>query len=174
MKITIDAFASPDDTLPNKEGPVTRYLSRAFPRRVEEGLRAPAWRAQSVQIWIFQAMWATKTEDGFMNIIEELTKNYDQAASLWGLYKNRLDAFRGAVKNDVSSLEASARKTTASIERMNEAYGRVITQMTGHEMAKAVENAERLATAMRALAELQEQRFVLSVVDEKPKALHAE
>jgi ribosomal protein L20 len=110
--------------------------------------------------------YAATTESDLMEVIEELSKNYEQAASLWKDYEKRLTEFRSAVKNDVTSLEAAARKTTDAVHRMNAAYGHVITQLNSQEMQQALSNAERLAAAMQALASLQSHRLVLSVTEQ--------
>lgn len=100
-----------------------------------------------------------------MNILEELKGNYDEAEKLWDSYKGRLDEFRSAVKNDVSSLEASARKTTEAVQRMNRAYGTVIEQLNSEPMLQAIANAERLANALSALSALQAHKLVFSVAE---------
>lgn len=103
-----------------------------------------------------------------MEITQELQSQYDAAADLWKAYEKRLSDFRSLVKNDVASLEASARKTAEAVTRMNKAYGDVIAQMNGQEMRQAVENAERLAAAMAALANLQSHKLTVAVIDNDP------
>jgi hypothetical protein len=101
-----------------------------------------------------------------MNIIEELRNNYEECAGVWETYDKKLAAFRSAVKNDVISLEASARKTTEAVNRMTQAYSNVITQLNSPEMQQAVANAERLSVALTALAQLQSQKLVFAVTDQ--------
>ena len=102
-----------------------------------------------------------------MNVIEQLKGNYDEAHKLWEGYKSKLDQFRSAIKNDVTSLEASARKSTEATQKMNAAYSDVIRLLNSDEMTRAVENAERLATAMEALSKMQSHRLVLAVSDQR-------
>lgn len=100
-----------------------------------------------------------------MNVMEELRGNYDEAEKLWSAYEDKLKNFRSNIKNDVASLEASARKTTEAVQRMNKAYSDVVVQMNGPEMQQAIANAERLATAMTALAGLQSHMLTVTVID---------
>jgi len=101
-----------------------------------------------------------------MNVIDELQTNYDAAAKLWDAYKDRLHEFRSAVKNDVASLEAAARKTADAAVRINKSYAEVFAQLNGDEMARAIDNAERLARALDAIAHLQGHRLMFAVVDQ--------
>jgi septal ring factor EnvC (AmiA/AmiB activator) len=109
------------------------------------------------------AMWATNTETCFMNVIEELQNNYDEAARLWAAYKQRLHEFRSEIKNDVASLEAAARRTTDSAVKISKAYAEVFAQLNGEEMQRAIENAERLARALDAVAHLQATKLTFAV-----------
>lgn len=101
-----------------------------------------------------------------MNVIAELKGNYEEAETLWKSYEAKLQSFRSMVKNDVSSLEASARKTTEAVQRMTKAYGDVVTQLNSDQMLQAVQNAERLAAALGALAQLQSHKLVFAVTDQ--------
>jgi DNA repair exonuclease SbcCD ATPase subunit len=158
------------DGLLMMEGPIAHACVSTFSAMFLRGganREGAAVRLDDADRWIVANHWATQTENAFMNIIEALKGNYDAAASLWESYKERLKSFRSDVKNDVTSLEASARKTTEATQRMLKAYSDVITLMNSEQMAAAVENAERLAKAMDALAGLQAHRFTLVVDDEK-------
>lgn len=136
-------------------GPVTRNvlaLKSYNDGRVREGVY---YNGTEVNRWVVAWKWATQTEMLFMNIIESLKENYEAASALWKSYDDKLKEFRGVVKNDVASLEASARKTAEAVQKMNKAYNDVLAQMNGEEMALAIQNAERLAAALKSLSELQ-------------------
>jgi hypothetical protein len=150
-------------------GPIGKYLG--LPKyqiggQTKDGVH---YMEKDLIVWIARCGWATTTEQAFMNVIEELETNYKAAESLWDKYKGKLHEFRSAVKNDCTSLEAAARKTTDATMKLNKAYGDVILQMNGPDMARAIENAERLAAAMTALANLQSHRLVLSVSEQTPE-----
>lgn len=123
-------------------------------------------KGRNVWAWEISAMWARNTKVGFMNIIEELNNNYEAANDLWKQYKDRLSEFRSAVKNDVTSLEASARKTTEAVNKMTASYKGVLSLLNSPEMETAVQNAERLSVAMQALANLQSHKLVFAVTDQ--------
>jgi hypothetical protein len=111
--------------------------------------------------------WIFRTECPLMNVIDELKKNFDQVQSLWKGYETELKVFRSAAKNDVSSLEAAARKTSDAAVRINSSYASVMALLNSEEMAQAVSNAERLAAAMTALASLQSHKLVFSVTEQE-------
>lgn len=156
-----------NDGLKDVEGPVAKHLRGMFPRGLKTGLKREGigFRKEEVEHYHVAFSWAENTESAFMNIIEELKGHYEAAKHLWSNYNDQLKSFRSQVKNDVSSLEASARKTTRAVQKMQKAYGDVIEVMNGEEMARAVENAERLANAMSALAGLESHKLVLDVSD---------
>lgn len=129
--------------------------------------RRESFFADQVNRHVVQWVWATDTEKCLMNVVEELKKNYDAAAELWSAYEKRLQEFRSSVKNDITSLEAGARRTTEAVAKMNKAYGDVLVQLNGPDMKQAIENAERLARAMESLASLQSHKLTFAVIDAK-------
>lgn len=153
------------DFLKVRNGRVADYLGVKFPRLVYSGLTRDGahYIEKEVDAWSVQCSWACWTECDLMNVTEELQKQYESAAELWKAYEKRLHDFRSAVKNDISSLEAGARKTTEAVVRMNKAYSDVFVQLNSAEMATAIANAERLATAMKALSELQPHKLAFTV-----------
>lgn len=148
-------------------GPVQRYGYRMLPKPMKTHHREGfGYSIRECDKWVYAYGWATSTEQALMNIMSELESSYEAADALWKKYADRLKEFRSVVKNDVTSIEAAARKTTEAVHKMNAAYGHVIAQLNSDEMAQAVANAERLAAAMQALASLQSHRLVLSVAEQ--------
>lgn len=118
--------------------------------------------------WSLNGGWAVVSEVYLMNASEKLEESATDASRLLRGYKEFLDQFRSCIKNDISSLEASARKTADAVAKMNRTYGDVIALMSGTDMRQAVENAERVAAAMAALANVQSHSLTLAVVDGQP------
>lgn len=161
-----------DDGLYDIDGPIGRLLGRSYVKFVKDP-RFPggqACRGEDIARYTIMCAWASNTEQALMNITEQLEGNYEAAASLWERYKARLTEFRSQVKNDVTSLDAAARKSTEATNKMVAAYGHVITTLTSDEMQRAVENAERLAAAMQLLSKLESHRLVLSVTEQDKSA----
>lgn len=164
-------YALPDGLF-DITGPVSRQLYAGMPRAIKcpkhrEGI---GFRGKDVIRYSVTTQWAMNTEQALMNVLEQLEGNYEAAALLWERYKTRLVDFRSAVKNDVASLDAAAKRSTDATNKMVSAYGHVIEILNSTEMEKAVQNAERLAAAMQALANLQSHKLVLSVVDQSKDA----
>lgn len=151
------------------KGPIQKWaghlvVSKLKKKPVREGF---AWEKTDADKIILIVKYATFSEACFMDVISSLKSNYDEANALWQNYEKKLESFRSMVKNDVTSLEASARKTTEAVQKMNKAYGDAISQMTSKEMQTAIENAERLAKAMEALAAVQAQKLTFEIADKK-------
>jgi hypothetical protein len=146
-------------------GPIFDHFG--FPRWkktpvVRDGI---AFIEEHIDTWLVRAQWACQKEKILMNFIEELKKDYDAAADMWAQYEKKLDQFRSAVKNDVASLEATARRAHDSAIRIQKAHADVFAQLNGAEMQTAIANAERLATALQAIHDLKAHRVTLSVAE---------
>lgn len=155
------------DARKKRQGRLREYATRMAIRVVNcpdfpEGIGFDRHHTNAVML-IFRAF--IDTEGGLMNVIDELQGNYDAALELWKKYETDLCAFRSKVKDDVTSLEASARKTTAAVQRMGAQYQEVIAQLTSPTMQQAIENAERLAAAVSALSALQSHRMTFEVAE---------
>lgn len=161
------------DGLRDIHGPVNRAFCLAGVRAVKDsrdrhdGL---AFYVADLDRYKVGYQWACDTEKLLMNIIEELRTHYEAAARMWKDYEERLTNFRSAVKNDVASVEASARKTTEAVQRMNKAYSEVMAQLNSPSMQQAIQNAERLAAAMESLSALQSHKLVFAVTDQSRDA----
>jgi len=152
-----------------EKGPIQRWATHIVvghikKKPVREGY---AWERTDIDQIELLVKYATFSEASFMDVISSLKSNYDEANTLWQNYEKKLENFRSMVKNDVTSLEANARKTTDAVHKMNKAYGDAISQMTSKEMQVAIENAERLARAMEALAAVQAQKLTFEIADKK-------
>ena len=104
-----------------------------------------------------------------MNILETLEGQYDAARELWSKYDTKLKDFRAMVKNDISSLEASGRNAFVAVNKIREAHNKTIEIMTSAGMVQAIENAERLATALERIQALKSHKLTLAVLDASPK-----
>lgn len=83
-------------------------------------------------------------------------------------YHKTIDAFRGRIKNDLVSIAASSDKIVAESSKMQRATQATVAMLVGPEMEKALQNAERLATALKAISELQSHSLTFAVLDRKP------
>jgi septal ring factor EnvC (AmiA/AmiB activator) len=146
--------------------PISKSLWGTNPLRVKRGglsREGAYYLSRDVEIYMARFGWAVNTEKCLMNMSETLEEQYEQVTELWSKYDEKLKAFRGNVKNDISSLQASASKTAEAIQKMNRAYGEVVIQMTGEEMQRAIANAERLAAALESINRIQSQALTLQI-----------
>lgn len=94
----------------------------------------------------------------------EATKTLSEANEA---YNKVLNSFRSTIKNDLASISASGVKVQAETAKMRQAYTDAVTTLTSKEMISAIENAERLATALQAISSLQNHSITFAVLDKK-------
>lgn len=161
------------DGLVDYSGPIGRSFIGNMFNPIKSGLARDGilFSGKELTAYVARFAWAASTESALMNLTEELHEQYKAAEKLWDGYKDKLVKFRSEVKNDVDSLQAAARRTTDAVHRMTEAYSDVIAQLNSPEMAQAVANAERLASALSALAQLQTHKLVFAVSDQSSTSI---
>lgn len=113
-------------------------------------------------------MLETSEENGMPNVNEAYAKANVTIENAQAAYNKTLQTFRSAIKNDMASISASADKVKAESAKMHGAYTNAMTMLTSREMEAAIANAERLATALRAISELQSHSITFAVLDRKP------
>lgn len=74
-----------------------------------------------------------------------------------------LDAFRGAVKNDMTSMKAASDRVQTEVQQMRDRYKQAQDMLTSPDFLKAIENAERMATALQAIQKLTETKISVAV-----------
>lgn len=80
-------------------------------------------------------------------------------------YDNVIQSFRSAIKNDMASISASADRVQKEAAKQMQAYRGVIELMSSENMLLAIQNAERLAYALKAISELEQHRITFSVME---------
>jgi hypothetical protein len=173
----VPAGANEFGDLPFREGPIKRYLASTmikFKSRYASGnpehidANDKIEFNESFRDYPIKAFWAALTEEAFMNVIEALEGNYKAAETLWQSYEGKLKNFRAMVKNDIAALDASAKGARDAVARIKTAHEEVIATMTSREMVTAIDNAERLASALERIAGLKSHKLTLAVIDSLP------
>lgn len=136
------------------EGPIAKRVG--IPRaiisgRFREGMH---FRKEEVRDHQIKFLLITTTEQAYMALQDELKDQYEAVSKLWDSYKLKSDTFRANVKNDISSIEASAKKSTEATQRMMKSYSEVISTLSSADMTRAIENAERLAAALTTINQI--------------------
>lgn len=102
--------------------------------------------------------------------VEMLSELTSEVRSALDGYRDVVTTFRGAVKNDISSAKASAVAIEENMLRMRTVYKDTAAMLTSPEFMLAIENAERMATALKAVSELQSHSITFAVLDKKSAA----
>lgn len=71
--------------------------------------------------------------------------------------------FRGAIKNDLSSMKAASERVQNEVLQMQEKYRQAQAMLTTPEFMQAIQNAERMATALKAIQDLTETKISVAV-----------
>lgn len=79
-------------------------------------------------------------------------------------YAKLLQEFRGAIKNDLASIAASAAKVQAETAKMATAYSNCMATLNSPGMETAIKNAERLAEALAAISQVQPNKIAFAVL----------
>ncbi len=77
--------------------------------------------------------------------------------------KSCLVDFRGTIKNDLSSMKAASERVQNEVLQMRDRYKQAQDLLTSPEFVKAIENAERMATALESIQKLTETKISVAV-----------
>lgn len=77
--------------------------------------------------------------------------------------KTTLVDFRGSIKNDLTSMKAASERVQNEVMQMQEKYKQAQAMLTTPEFMQAIENAERMAVALKAIQELTETKISVAV-----------
>ena len=83
-------------------------------------------------------------------------------ASVDNLKKTLVD-FRGSIKNDLTSMKAASERVQTEVLQMRDKYKQAQDLLTAPEFIKAIENAERMAAALKAIQALTETKVSVAV-----------
>ncbi len=83
-------------------------------------------------------------------------------ASLDNLRKTLVD-FRGSIKNDLTSMKAASERVQNEVLQMRDKYKQAQDLLNTPEFMKAIENAERMATALESIQKLTETKVSVAV-----------
>lgn len=104
-----------------------------------------------------------------MAVAESMTQEMqDDINRKINTYVESVKKFRGEINNDLNSIKASASQIEANVAKMNGAYKRTIDMLNSPEMAEALKNAERLASALAQIAQVRPNKIAFAVLENKP------
>ena len=91
----------------------------------------------------------------------------EQVSKAQEAYNKTITTFRSTIKNDLATIGASADKVRNLAAGLGRESTAAIEIMTSPEMIRALENAERLAAALKAISELQSHSITFAILDRK-------
>ena len=91
------------------------------------------------------------------------TESTQRAQSAVDKLRSSLVDFRGAIKNDLSSMKAASERVQNEVQQMRDKYKQAQDILTSPEFVRAIENAERMATALESIQKLTETKISVAV-----------
>ena len=77
--------------------------------------------------------------------------------------KVAMDKFKSTLANDLTSIKAAGSRVQSESMQMKQAYQSAQAMLTTAEFERAVANAERMASALKAISELSETKLSVAV-----------
>jgi len=121
-----------------------------------------AYRADVIDV-LLPLINATKV----YTMAEEISTVVEEAANRAATAAERLDAvvekFKGNVNNDLKSMKAVSDRVEGEVQRMVKGYLDLTAVLNGEPFKQAVDNAERMAKALEAIAAMQGSRISVAL-----------
>ena len=132
-----------------------------------------AWQMAGGLEWVLlgKSTGATRNEGDYL--MSDVTEAYEKAnlviSNANTAYNKTVVDFRSTIKNDMTSIAASADKVQKESVKLSAAYRASISLLNSPEMITAIENAERLAAALTAISQVQPNKIAFAVIETQTK-----
>jgi len=125
---------------------------------------ANGWRVSDIRNMVDSPIFQICTARGIaMDIEQHAVEVSGTAEEALKSLKAGLDNFKSTLTNDLTAIKASGTRVQNEVLQMKQAYQAAQTVLTTPEFERAVENAERMAIALKAISELSETKLSVSV-----------
>lgn len=91
------------------------------------------------------------------------TESAERAEESINRLRGVVNDFRSVIKNDLSSMKAASERVQNEVAQMQEKYKQAQALLTTPDFMRAIENAERMAVALKAIQELTETKISVAV-----------
>lgn len=121
-----------------------------------------AWKASVIEkldgVSALHVMWRIGMEISIVS-----SEAAERAQADIAKLRSTLDGFRSAIKNDMTSMKAASDRVQTEVQQMRDRYKQAQDMLTTPDFMKAIENAERMATALQAIQKLTETKISVAV-----------
>jgi hypothetical protein len=128
-----------------------------------------AWQKAGGLEWVLlgKSTGATRNEGDYL--MSDVNEAYEKAnlviSNANTAYNKTVVDFRSTIKNDMTSISASADKVQKESVKLSAAYRASISLLNSPEMITAIANAERLAAALTAISQVQPNKIAFAVIE---------
>ena len=128
-----------------------------------------AWELAGGLEWVLlgKSTGATRNEGDYS--MSDVSEAYEKAnlviSNANTAYNKTVVDFRSTIKNDMTSISASADKVQKESVKLSAAYRASISLLNSPEMITAIANAERLAAALTAISQVQPNKIAFAVIE---------
>jgi len=141
--------------------PVQALLSKAAIKPLGDRLGA-AWRVGDIRkvedTIAYLNFWKACMEPSVAAI-----ESAERAQSSIAQLRRTIEDFRGAIKNDMTSMKAASERVQNEVLQMGKAYKQAADILIAPDFKQAIENAERLVTALQAIQQLTSTKVSVAV-----------
>lgn len=121
-----------------------------------------AWDAKTLddheELLTLSTIWRTSVEAEIA-----ATESSDRAVNAITGLRKTVQSFKGEIKNDLSSMKAASDRVQSEVMQMGKAYKQAADLLITPEFKQAIENAERLAAALKAIQDLSATKVSVAV-----------
>ena len=153
---------------------ILRHTHFIQPVRTGENRDGVAWKKDDIDKFLISEIGVAEgiigdpsfqQNPGLFIMERTLQTAIDETDTAFQQYDKLRSKFRAEIKNDVASVEASAKKISAEFLRIATALENIQRTYTSGEFVAAVANAERLARALESIQKLSSSKLTFAVIE---------
>lgn len=162
MPIEEGRWVCPDKALSIKPGTFLKPVP---------GMRNLGFREQEVDKLTDSPIWQLTLTKGIgMDLEQAAVEVSGSAETALKSLKASVDKFKSTITNDLTSMKAASSRIQSETNQMKQAYSETQALLTTAEFERAVQNAERMAVALKAISELSGTKLNVTMFTEGSKA----
>lgn len=123
------------------------------------GLKASVLEQKEVnECLTYMSLWKLSMESSIVAV--EATERAQESIEF---LRKTVNEFRNVIKNDLVSMKAASERVQNEVMQMHDKYKQAQSLLTTPDFLKAIENAERMAVALKAIQDLTETKVSVAV-----------
>ena len=138
-----------------------------FPKSSQHDHKGDLWKTKDVVLWEKQGGCLVALYSQIIAAETAVVQEIDETKLLTDSYVLAVKKIRNELLNDVDSIAKATNRLKTETGKMIDSYKSAMDLWTSKEMNQAIENAERLSLALKAVSELKSNNITFTVLDTK-------